>query len=88
MYVLHISTTTRQSNLKLNARSKQLLVNLPLVSPIPVPDMKVLDIDVFVGSRLPLAPEQETFLGGHFFNGNVLDSKALLVFSVIDPTAK
>jgi len=50
--------------------------------------MKVLDIDVFVGSRLPLAPEQETFLGGHFFNGNVLDSKALLVFSVIDPVAK
>jgi len=38
--------------------------------------MKVLDIDVFVRSRLPLAPEQETFLGGHFFNRNVLDSKA------------
>jgi hypothetical protein len=37
--------------------------------------MEVLDIDVLVWSCLTLAPQQQTFLGCHFFDGNVLDGK-------------
>jgi hypothetical protein len=38
--------------------------------------MEVLDVDVLVGGGLPLAPEQETLLGGHLLNGDVLDGEA------------
>ena len=40
------------------------------------PEMEVLHVDVLVGGSLPLAPQQQTFLGGHFLNGNVLDGEA------------
>ena len=38
--------------------------------------MEVLDVDVFVRSRFPLAPEEKTFFGRCVFNGNVLDSES------------
>ena len=37
--------------------------------------MEVLDIDILVRRCLPLAPEQETLLGGHLLNRNVLDGE-------------
>lgn len=39
-------------------------------------EMEVLDVDVLVGRRFPLAPEQETLLGGHLLDGDVLDGEA------------
>ena len=38
--------------------------------------MEVLYIDVLVWRSLSLAPEKETFLGGSFFNRNVLDGES------------
>lgn len=37
--------------------------------------MEVLYINVLVWGSLTLTPQQQTFLGGHFFNGNVLNSE-------------
>lgn len=37
--------------------------------------MEVLHVDVLVRRRLALAPQQQTLLGGHLLNGNVLDGK-------------
>ena len=37
--------------------------------------MEVLNVDVFVRSCFSLAPKEETFLCGHFFHGNILDSE-------------
>lgn len=37
--------------------------------------MEVLYVDIFVWSCLALAPQQQTFFGSHFFDGNVLDSE-------------
>lgn len=37
--------------------------------------MEILYVDIFVWSGLALAPEQKTFLGGHLFNGNILDGE-------------
>ena len=39
------------------------------------PDVEVLDVDVFVGGGLPLAPEEETFLGRHLLDWDVLDGE-------------
>ena len=39
------------------------------------PGVEVLDVDVLVGRRLALAPEQETLLGGHLLNRDVLDGE-------------
>lgn len=38
--------------------------------------MEVLDVDVLVGSGLALAPQQQTLLGGHLLDGNVLDGES------------
>lgn len=38
--------------------------------------MEVLNVDVLVGRRLALAPQQETLLGCHFLDGNVLNGEA------------
>ena len=38
--------------------------------------VEVLDIDVLVGCCLALAPEQQTFLGGHLLHADVLDGEA------------
>lgn len=38
--------------------------------------MEVLYVDVFVRSSFALAPQQETFFGCHFLNGNILDSES------------
>lgn len=38
--------------------------------------VEVLDVDVLVRGRLPLAPQQQTFLGSHLFNGDVLDGES------------
>lgn len=38
--------------------------------------MEVLHIDVLVGCRLALAPQQETLLGGHFLHRNVLNGES------------
>ena len=40
-----------------------------------IPEMEVLNIDVLVRSSLSLAPEQQTFLGGHLFHRDVLDGE-------------
>lgn len=37
--------------------------------------MEVLYVNVLVWSSLALAPQQQTFFSGHFFNGNVLDGE-------------
>ena len=37
--------------------------------------VEVLHVDVLVGCGLALAPEQETLLGGHLLNGDVLDGE-------------
>lgn len=37
--------------------------------------MEVLYVDVLVWGSLALAPQKQTFFGGHFFNRNVLDSE-------------
>lgn len=34
-----------------------------------IPDVKVLDVDVLVGRRLPLAPQQEALLGRRLCGG-------------------
>lgn len=38
-------------------------------------EVEVLDVDVLVGGGLPLAPEQQTFLGSHLLHGDVLDGE-------------
>lgn len=38
--------------------------------------MEVLYVDVLVGSRLALAPQQQTLLGGHLLHGDVLNGEA------------
>ena len=38
-------------------------------------EVEVLNIDILVRRCLPLAPEQETLLGGHLLNRNVLDGE-------------
>lgn len=38
--------------------------------------VEVLNVDVFVGRGLALAPEQETLLGCHFLHGNVLNRES------------
>lgn len=38
--------------------------------------MEVLDVDVLVGGGLALTPEQETFLGGHLLDRDVLDGES------------
>ena len=46
--------------------------------------MEVLYIDIFVGSCLSLAPEEEAFLGRHLFNGDVLkDTKNKRVWAEV-----
>ena len=42
------------------------------ISPTQV---EVLHIDVLVGGGLPLAPQQQTLLGGHLFHRDVLDGE-------------
>ena len=37
--------------------------------------VEVLHVDVLVGGGLALAPEQQTLLGGHLLNRNVLDGE-------------
>ena len=37
--------------------------------------MEVLDIDILVRGSLPLAPEQQTLLGGHLLHWDVLDGE-------------
>ena len=37
--------------------------------------MEVLDIDVLVRCSFALAPKEQTFLGGHFLHGDVLDGE-------------
>lgn len=37
--------------------------------------MEVLYVDIFVWSSFALAPQQETFFGGHFLHRNVLDGE-------------
>lgn len=37
--------------------------------------MEVLYVDVLVGRRLALAPQQQTFLGGHLLDGDVLNGE-------------
>ena len=41
-----------------------------------IPHVEVLNIDVFVGGGLSLAPEQETLLGRGFLDGDVLDGES------------
>lgn len=43
---------------------------------VSVPQVEVLNVDVLVGRRLALAPQQQALLGRHFLNGNVLDGEA------------
>lgn len=38
-------------------------------------EVEVLNIDILVRRCLPLAPEQETLLGGHLLHGDVLDGE-------------
>ena len=38
--------------------------------------MEVLNVDVLVGRRFALAPEEEALLGRHLLHWNVLDGKA------------
>lgn len=38
--------------------------------------VEVLYVDVLVRCRLALAPQQQTFLGGHLLHGNVLDGES------------
>ena len=40
------------------------------------PGVEVLDVDVLVGRRLALAPEQQALLGRHLFDRDVLDGEA------------
>ncbi len=40
-----------------------------------LPQMEVLDVDVLVWRRLPLAPEQQALLSGHLLHRYVLDGK-------------
>ena len=37
--------------------------------------MEVLDIDVLVRCSFALAPKEQTFLGGHFLHGDVLNGE-------------
>lgn len=37
--------------------------------------MEVLHVDILVRGGFPLAPQQQTFLGGHFFHRDVLNGK-------------
>lgn len=39
-------------------------------------EMEVLHVDVLVGRGLALAPQQETLLGCHFLDGNVLNGES------------
>jgi hypothetical protein len=39
-------------------------------------EMEILYVDVFVWSSFALAPQQETFFGCHFLNGNILDGES------------
>jgi len=39
------------------------------------PEMEVLHIYILVRGCLTLAPQQQTFFGGHLFHGNVLDGE-------------
>lgn len=43
-----------------------------------LPDVEVLDIDIFIWGRLSLAPEEESFLGRGFCNDRKVSSKAQL----------
>lgn len=38
--------------------------------------VEVLNIDILVRSGLALAPQQQTFLRGHFLHGDVLDGES------------
>lgn len=38
--------------------------------------MEVLYIDILVGGGFALAPQQQALLGGHLFNGNILNGKS------------
>ena len=37
--------------------------------------MEVLDIDVLIRCSFALAPKEQTFLGGHFLHGDVLNGE-------------
>lgn len=37
--------------------------------------MEVLHVDILVWSRLTLAPQKKTLLGGHFLHGDILDGE-------------
>lgn len=43
---------------------------------LPLPVVKVLDIDVLVRGSLALAPQEQSFFGSHLFHRDVLDSKS------------
>src|ERR1700739_34834 len=38
--------------------------------------VEVLHVDILVRSRLPLAPEEESFFGSHFLHRDVLNGKS------------
>ena len=40
-----------------------------------IPEVEILNVNVLVRRRLALAPQQESFLGSHFLDGNILDGK-------------
>ena len=40
------------------------------------PEVEVLNVDVLVGRRFALAPEEETLLGRHLLHRDVLDGEA------------
>ena len=42
---------------------------------IESPEVEVLNVDVLVGRRFALAPEQETLLGRHLLHWNVLNGE-------------
>lgn len=57
--------------LSLNMQLKTRKMNINLEGRV-----EVLDIDVLVGSRLALAPQQQPLFGGHLLHADVLDGEA------------
>jgi hypothetical protein len=41
-----------------------------------IPEVEILNVNVLVRRRLALAPQEETLLGRHFLDGNILDGEA------------
>lgn len=57
------------------ASSPQCKLGKKLLSLCFSPQMEVLNVDVFVRSRLSLTPEKKAFLGSHLLDRDVLDGE-------------